>query len=105
MAEATTKQASTSTCDVCGKEPAVGVAAVPGVPISMAYGRDCLEANAHPYGILVANTALVGGLDRAGDWWIEMVDATLLHLHKTRVDFDRDVRQVMRDMDEDPHPE
>lgn len=95
------------TCDVCGNEPAVGVAAVPGVPISMAYGANCLRANAHPYGIVVANTALAGGYDACAEWWKQMVDDTLSHLNKTREEFDRDVAGVETEierMEEDDGP-
>jgi hypothetical protein len=30
-------------CEVCQAEPAVGVAAIPGVPMSIAWGRTCLQ--------------------------------------------------------------
>lgn len=80
------------TCEVCHHESAVGVAAVPGVPISVAYGRECLNANAHPYTIVVANTAMVGGYEHAADWWQQMVDDTLAHLGYERDRFDNDVQ-------------
>ncbi len=83
----------TSICDVCQGEPAVGVAGVPGLPISVAYGKACLAANAHPYGLLVANTALLGDYAHSADWWQEMVNATLAHLDKTRDQFDADVAE------------
>lgn len=88
------------TCDVCGKEPAVGVAAVPGVPVSMAYGGNCLAAGAHPYWVLVANTALCGGYDRTVEEWRGMVDDTLAHLEITREKFDADVSQSIEDLAE-----
>jgi hypothetical protein len=81
------------TCQVCGEEPAVGVVAMPGVPISFAYGRNCLSANAHPYDIVVANTADVDGYDNSADWWKQIVDDTLAHLGKTREQFDADVAE------------
>lgn len=84
-------------CDVCHNEPAVGVAAVPGVPVSMAYGGHCLAANAHPYGILVINTAMCGGYDHTSEWWRQMVDDTLHHLGKDREQFDLDVEAEMAD--------
>jgi hypothetical protein len=37
-----------STCEVCRDEEAVGVAALPGAPMSVAYGRACLENHAIP---------------------------------------------------------
>jgi hypothetical protein len=89
------------TCDVCEKEPAVGVACVPGVPISMAYGAHCLAANAHPLSILVANTACCGGdLSHLAGWWQDMVTDTLTYLGKTREWFDAEVATVMAEMAE-----
>jgi hypothetical protein len=55
-------------CDVCRERPSVGVAAVPGVPMSCAYCKECLQANAHPLYVVIGNTALVGGYDQAADW-------------------------------------
>lgn len=86
-------------CEVCGEEPVVGVAAVPGLPISVGYGRACINMNAHPYGLLVANTACLSGEDDMADWWLEMVHATLRHLGKTEDEFWDDVEQSRRDMD------
>jgi len=87
-------------CDVCGERPQVGVAAVPGVPMSVAYCAECLRANAHPYGIVVINTAMAGGYDKAAEWWQQMVDDTIRHLRKTRAQFDLDVAHELREMDE-----
>jgi hypothetical protein len=95
-------------CSVCEAEPALGVAAVPGVPFSVAYGRACIDANAHPYGILVGNTAAmvsevdmavgVGVLIPTADWWQKMVLDTLAHLDIAPEQFDADVRTAARDM-------
>lgn len=76
------------TCDVCHAEPARGVACVPGIPVSVAYGPNCIAAGAHPYELLVANTAMIGGYLNAASWWQEMVDKTLAHLGHAREDFD-----------------
>ena len=70
-------------CEVCHKQEAVGVCCVPGVPYSAAYCLDCLKANSHPMNVLVANTACVGGLEHAADWWKEMVTASLFHQKKS----------------------
>ena len=86
-------------CDVCGVNPQIGVAAVPGVPMSVAYCEECLRANAHPYGILVINTALLGGYEHAAEWWQQMVDDTLAHLSKPRERFDLDVEVELRNID------
>ncbi|SKU89100.1 Uncharacterised protein [Mycobacteroides abscessus subsp. massiliense] len=87
-------------CDVCGKEPALGVCSVPGVPISMAYGDACLKANAHPWFILVGETATMGGLDGVAEWWIRMVEDTIAHLggEYTRDRFDREVVEAHAEM-------
>lgn len=71
----------------------VGVASIPGMPISVAYGRNCLAANAHPWWALVGNAAMIGGLDQAADWFRAMVEATCRHLGKTLADFNREVAQ------------
>lgn len=86
-------------CDVCDNEPSIGVVAVPGVPASVSYGQKCFEANAHPWTILVANTAIGGGYDHMATWWKKMVDDTIKHLNKTREQFDADVAKSMKDLD------
>ena len=88
-------------CEVCGKEPAVAVAAVPGIPYSAGYCGTCLEAGqTTPYWLLVANTACVMTPgDRLEDvsapWWIETVANTLSYLGKSREQFDRDVELAL----------
>lgn len=84
-------------CDVCDDEPVVGVFAVPGVPCSIAYGQRCLDANAHEWGLLVANTSICGGLDQMAGWWKQMVEDTCKHLGKTREQFDADVAQAIKE--------
>lgn len=87
-------------CAVCGEEPAVGVAAIPGVPASDAYGARCLEANAHPMWALVANTALIGGLHEAADWWVDMVQDTLTHLGVSVETFEREVAEATKSLEQ-----
>lgn len=87
-------------CDVCQKNEAVGVCCVPGAPISMAYCRECLEANAHPWGILVAQVAMCGGYEHVIDEYREMIECTIKHLGKTREQFDADVAADIRALDE-----
>jgi hypothetical protein len=88
-------------CDVCNERASVGVAAVPGVPMSCAYCKECLQANAHPIYVVIGNTALVGGYDNAADWWQHIVDCTLQHLGKTREWFDAQVAENLHLMDEE----
>lgn len=88
-------------CSVCNDEPSVGVACVPGVPYSTSYGAKCLAANAHPWDILVGNTAALGGLDEAADWWKDMVYNTCTHLGKSIIEFEEDVKHEMKQMSND----
>ena len=82
-------------CSVCKDkdEPFVSVCCVPGVPISMTYCRKCLHANAHPWGILVANTACANGYDNTAEWWREMVLCTCKHLGRTLDEFKAEVEK------------
>lgn len=90
-------------CDCCGDEPAVGVACVPGMPVSIAWGRKCLEAEVAPYGLVVANTAMIGGVKDAAPWWREMVERTLAYFKKTELEFETDVKAAIAEMPaEDP---
>jgi hypothetical protein len=88
-------------CETCGTEKnIVGVASVPGVPYSAAYCRDCLEANAHPWWVLVSNTASCGGLEKMHEAWVDMVDCTCARLDKTREQFNEEVAVAIRDLNE-----
>lgn len=85
-------------CEVCGLHPAIGVACVPGLPVSAAYCTRCVQANAHPWGYLVANTAIAGGLHHTAPYWREMVENTCTHLGKTMVQFNDDVTATINDL-------
>ena len=86
-------------CEVCGKNEAVGVACVPMVPMSCAYCSECLRVNAHPWGVLVANTICIGGLDQANEEWKQMVQDTCTHLGRTLEQFNLAVEQGIKEMD------
>jgi hypothetical protein len=58
-------------CEVCRNEPAVGVFCVPGIPVSAAYGKTCLERGADPYGYLRANVACCGGVEHVRPEYLE----------------------------------
>lgn len=79
-------------CDVCNDRGAFGVAALPGIPVSVAWCPECIQSGAIPYWALVANTAMIGGMEHAADWWKETVDLTLTWLNKDREDFEREVQ-------------
>ena len=83
-------------CEVCKKNEAVGVACVPGIPYSAAYCKDCLKADAHPLGIVMANTICCGGLDQCAAWWKEIVEHTLKHLNKSLDWFNSEVEKELK---------
>lgn len=85
-------------CDVCDKNEAIGTGCVPLVPITVAYCRECLEANAHPWDVLVANTACLDGLELANEMWREMVTDTCKHLGKTLEQFNAEVAEEIKSM-------
>jgi hypothetical protein len=73
-------------CAVCQNELAVGVACIPGIPMSVAYGRTCLEAGAHPSWALRANVACCGGVDAVIPEYLESLvyeDAAYITLRKS----------------------
>jgi len=46
-------------CECCQKKkPLVGVASVPGIPVSIAWCHDCLQAGVIPYSMAVAQVFL-----------------------------------------------
>lgn len=48
------------TCQVCHQNPGVGVASVPGIPISLSWCKICLEAQCYgPYEIHWTNLSLI----------------------------------------------
>ncbi len=88
-------------CDACKENEALGVAAVPGVPMSVAYCRECLQANSHPMYVLIGNTACCGGLDNTVDEWQQMVMCSLHHQDKTLEWFNEEVRKSIEKEAED----
>lgn len=78
-------------CQCCERNPAVGVAAIPGIAMSIAWCGKCLEAGAIPYWVAVANTAMIGGWSDAAPWWTETVEDTLRYFGK---DFDEFLQEV-----------
>jgi hypothetical protein len=87
-------------CGVCETNPAVGVCAIPGVPASDAFCSPCLRAGAIPMWAAVANTANLGGLDQAADWWVATVEATLKVVGVSRDEFETQVAAAMESGDE-----
>lgn len=86
-------------CESCGStENIAGVACVPGVPYSACYCVPCLRANSHPLPILVANTAVCGGLDQMCAEWRQMVTDSLAHQNVTLEEFNRLVDVAITDL-------
>lgn len=83
-------------CDVCGKEPVTATAAMPGIAVTFGYCKGCLKAGAHPYPMVVANTALMGGMENAHPGWQQLVDDTLARLGRTREEFYASVEADMQ---------
>ncbi len=67
-------------CEVCNKMQAVGVCSIPGIAMSAAYCKDCLDANAHPVGSLISTIWCCGGWDMVNEEFQEMVMDTCKHL-------------------------
>jgi len=83
-------------CEVCNKNKAIGVASVPGVPLSVAYCKECLMANSHPMYVLIANTALCGKLENCNEWWRKIVMDSIKHQDKTLEWFNQEVELLKR---------
>jgi hypothetical protein len=64
------------------------VTSLPGIALSVARCVDCLEADAVPLWMAVANTVAIGGMVHAADWWREIVADTLAYLQVPVEDFD-----------------
>lgn len=84
-------------CETCQHDNAIGVASVPGIPYSAAYCEACIKANAHPWWLLVANTADIGRLEDSADWWQQMVHDTCARLGRTVDQFNAEVAQALAD--------
>ena len=86
-------------CEVCGAFEVVGVAAVPGVPISVAYCHTCLHAGVAPLKIVITQTALNNGYENSANWWQELVDRTLKYLNYRRDLFDERVKSEVDEIE------
>lgn len=88
-------------CDVCESEDAVGVAAAPGIPMSLGYGSDCINKGLHyPLWLLINNTAMIGGLVHAADWWKYEVTVHLRFFGVTCEDFEEQVNEVIEEWEQ-----
>ena len=81
---------SGATCDVCG-QTAEGIACSSLGAVSFAYCRECSNARAEPYGVLVGIVAQCGGLDECAPWVAFVAKATVSRVGKTLAQFYVDV--------------
>lgn len=86
-------------CAVCRRRPSTAVCCVPGMPVSEAYCDTCLQGDAIPWDLCVANTACIGGLEHCKDEWRAVATATCKLNGRTLEDFCQQVRQAIIDMD------
>lgn len=86
------------TCNVCNKNEALGVAASPFGPISLAYCRECINAPADAYFIIVNMVASAGG-DEANlnEWARSYIEPSLRVAGVTREQFYKDVQEAIED--------
>lgn len=65
-----------TTCDVCAREGAVGVASSSLGPISLAFCPRCLVNRAQPLWLLDATVYMNDGIDNCADWIKETITYT-----------------------------
>lgn len=82
-------------CQCCGHEPSIGVAAIPGVPMSIAWCVTCLQAGVVPPWVIVAELALSPGVEAMADWWLDGIAAPTLH------HFDKGFDWLMAEVEKD----
>lgn len=92
-------------CECCNqKKPLVGVACIPGIPMSIAWCRECLEADVIPYWAAVSNTACCmltpdhDVLHGTNEEWKALVTRSLAYHKKTMEQFEKDVRLADAEM-------
>lgn len=89
------------TCDVCHQHSEnIVVAAMPAMPVSVAYCHECIVAGAHPYELVVAQVALCGGLENVAVDYVPIVHDTLNHLGRSVEQFETAVTVCMAQFDE-----
>lgn len=85
-----------TTCEVCSKNPPVGVVASGLVPMSSAVCGQCLEAGAEPWAVLVYVHAMVDNDEDLDPSVSACVSNSLVRAGRTREEFDLAVK-AMRD--------
>lgn len=88
-------------CDVCGKQTNVVVCASVMGAVSFAYCKDCLEAGAEPYGVMVSRVASCGNWpDSINAEYQRIVRNGLKYLGVSEEKFTHDVDEKNRAMEE-----
>lgn len=87
-------------CDCCGGPDAVGVAAVPFLPISIAWCVKCLKAEVLPFDLMAFNTAMIGGMENANGEWADWVERSITYHGKTHAEFDAAVKAAEKELEE-----
>lgn len=88
------------TCEVCGKEAPVVVAASTLSACSSAYCEECLNEGLEPYSDIVG-TAWCVGWDDLAVWAKDKIERTLKKLGKTKEDVLADVEATEKRFNED----
>lgn len=88
-------------CDCCGIHQACDVASMPFVPISISYCIPCIYSNNYPMWLLVANTAMIGGLDEANSDWQDMVYSSLQYQDVSLDQFNDKVQKIVLEMEQE----
>ena len=88
-------------CECCGKlREIVGIACIPGIPMSIGWCRGCLNANVAPYWAAVANTACCGGWEHTNKEWQQLVERSLKYFEISMETFLKDVQKDIEAMDD-----
>lgn len=77
-----------SVCESCGAAHRIRLVTLPGVPVSAALCPKCLTGGVYPLGLLLAHTAVIGGMRNANTWWFEVVHRSLPFHRVTCAQFD-----------------
>lgn len=59
-------------CEVCEKEPPVGIASLPFAAMSVAFGQTCILNNAYPIWACIASIECVGGKQNCAEWFLNL---------------------------------
>lgn len=83
-------------CGCCGKEKEIeGVASLPGLPMSIAWCRDCLIAQVTPYHACVTMFWMCGmDMSHMDEWASDLIARSLVYHGKTLDDLKKDAKET-----------